>query len=75
MTYANKFKWTMLFIFSSGVAIIRVSPDSSSPKLSFLLDVLGFWMCITAVFLWLEFCFRDLKNTLIAEIRKTHPTN
>jgi hypothetical protein len=47
-----------------GLAILRLAPDSWF--------FFGFGIC-AAVFSWLEACFRNLENTLIAEIRRMQP--
>ncbi|NJR60234.1 MAG: hypothetical protein HC769_16175 [Cyanobacteria bacterium CRU_2_1] len=55
-------KWGAFLMLVMGVAIIREAPD---PWFA-----IGFGICASAVFGWLEICFKDLKNTMIAEIRK-----
>jgi len=56
-------KWVTFLMLGAGVGVIRVDPNS----------LLGLAICVVAVFSWLEFCFKDLKKTIIAEIRKTLP--
>jgi hypothetical protein len=61
----NPFKSFMVLMFVVGLAIIRSAPNSWFYS--------GFGICAFAVVSWLEACFKDLENTLIAEIRKTQP--
>lgn len=56
-------KWATFLMLGVGLAIIRSAPDSWF--------YFGFGICAVAVLSWLEASFKDLKNTLIAEIRKT----
>lgn len=56
-------KWVTFLMLGAGIGIIRANPDS----------FLGLVICVVAVFSWLESCFKDLKNTIIAEIRSTLP--
>ena len=58
-------KWATFLMLAVGLGIIRSAPDSWF--------FFGFSICAAAVFSWLEACFKDLKDTLIGEIRKTHP--
>jgi len=55
-------KWGTFLMLSVGLGIIRSAPDSWF--------FFGFGICAAAVLSWLEACFKDLKNTLIAEIRR-----
>jgi hypothetical protein len=56
-------KWVTFLMLGTGVGIMRADPNS----------LLGLVICVVAISSWLEFCFKDLKDAIITEIRKTRP--